>query len=480
VTARTVVVGGGLAGLTAALACAERGSAVRLLERRPRLGGLTASFLRSGPAGDLWVDTGQHVFLRCCTAYRRLLERLGVADGVTMQDRLAIPVARPDKGRRAGPVTAELRRSRLPAPAHLAPTLARYRLLTPADRLRTVRAALALRRVDPDSPATDATSFGDWLASHGQNERTIAALWDLVGVATLNAPAARASLALAAMVFRTGLLEDATAGDVGWSRVPLSRLHGDAARRRLEQLGADVVTNARVTEVRRRGPGWAVTMQDGTEHLAEHVVLAVPPAAAEHLLPAGSLSLPAGWAARLGSSPIVNVHVVYDRRVLDRPFMAAVDSPVQWVFDRTEPACLSGGMSGGAQYVAVSLSAAVDAVTQPSAALQERILTALAELLPGAASARVLDAFVTREPHATFDPAPGQAALRPPPTTAYPGLVLAGAWTDTGWPATMEGAVRSGLAAAAALGADRVLAPTCAPAGGRARVLAPRCAGAAS
>ena len=459
-TARTVIVGGGLAGLTAALACAERGSAVRLLERRPRLGGLTASFLRSGPAGDLWVDTGQHVFLRCCTAYRQLLERLGVADGVTLQDGLAIPVARPGKGRGAGPVTAELRRAPLPAPAHLAPTLARYGLLTPADRLRAIRAALALRRVDPDSPAADATSFGDWLASHGQNERTVAALWDLVGVATLNAPAARASLALAAMVFRTGLLEDATAGDVGWSRVPLSRLHGDAARRRLEQLKADIVTNARVTEVRRRGPGWAVTTQDGTEHVADHVVLAVPPAAAEDLLPAGSLPLPAGWAARLGSSPIVNVHVVYDRRVLDRPFMAAVDSPVQWVFDRTEPA----GLSGGGQYVAVSLSAAVDAVTEPSAAVQERILTALAALLPAAASARVLDAFVTREPHATFDPAPGQAALRPPAATAYPGLVVAGAWTDTGWPATMEGAVRSGLAAAAALEAGTQPLPGCSPA----------------
>jgi hypothetical protein len=164
------------------------------------------------------------------------------------------------------------------------------------------------------------------------------------------------------------------------------------------------------------------------------------------------VALPAGWAARLGSAPIVNVHVVYDRPVLDRPFLAAVDSPVQWVFDRTGPAGLRGGAQySGAQYVAVSLSAAVEVVTEPSAVLQERILPALAALLPAAGSARVLDSFVTREPHATFDPAPGQAALRPPPTTTHPGLVLAGAWTDTGWPATMEGAVRSGLAAAAAL-----------------------------
>jgi squalene-associated FAD-dependent desaturase len=352
-------------------------------------------------------------------------------------------------------VTAELRRSPLPAPAHLAPALALYRLLGPADRLRVARAARALRRVDPASPGNDTASFGAWLAAHGQNPRTLAALWDLFGVAALNAPAARASLALAAQVFRTGLLDDASAGDIGWSRVPLQHLHGDAARRRLEEMGAEVVTRARVTGLRSQGGAWSVTTQDGTEHHADHVVLAVPPVVAEDLLPAGSLALPAGWAARLGSAPIVNVHVVYDRQVLDRPFLAAVDSPVQWVFDRTEPAGLRGGAQYlGAQYLAVSLSAAVDAVAQPSAVLQESILPALAALLPAAGSARVLDTFVTREPHATFDPAPGQAVLRPPPTTAYPGLVLAGAWTDTGWPATMEGAVRSGVAAAHAIVGD--------------------------
>jgi uncharacterized protein with NAD-binding domain and iron-sulfur cluster len=177
-------------------------------------------------------------------------------------------------------------------------------------------------------------------------------------------------------------------------------------------------------------------------------VVAVPPTAAEQLLPAGAVELPAGWSARLGAVPIVNVHVVYDRPVLDGPFLAAVDSPVQWVFDRTEPSGCAGG-----QYVAVSLSAAGDVVGEPAAQVLQRILPALTDLLPAARSARVLDSFVTRERQATFDPAPGQAAFRPPQRTAAPGLVLAGAWTDTGWPATMEGAVRSGNAAVAALGA---------------------------
>jgi uncharacterized protein with NAD-binding domain and iron-sulfur cluster len=180
--------------------------------------------------------------------------------------------------------------------------------------------------------------------------------------------------------------------------------------------------------------------------VADQVIVAVPPGAAERLLPPDSLPFPAGWAARLGNSPIVNAHVVYDRTVLDESFVAAVDSPVQWVFDRTHQSGLTSG-----QYLALSLSAADDFIDVPVAALRERLLPALAELLPAARTARVTDFFVTREREATFRPAPGSARFRPPAETALSGLWLAGAWTATGWPATMEGAVRSGEAAAAGL-----------------------------
>jgi uncharacterized protein with NAD-binding domain and iron-sulfur cluster len=196
------------------------------------------------------------------------------------------------------------------------------------------------------------------------------------------------------------------------------------------------------------------------ESVVDQLICAVPPAATERLLPEGAVDLPRGWSAALGSSPIVNVHVVYDRRVLDTPFAAGVDTPVQWVFDRTEQSGLHRVHSAPAQYVAVSLSAADDVIRTPTARLREQMLPALAALLPAARDARVLDFFVTREPHATFRPAPGTGALRPPPHTRTPGLFLAGAWTDTGWPATMEGAVRSGNAAA-----DAALAPAGAPSG---------------
>src|SRR5439155_11761361 len=175
---------------------------------------------------------------------------------------------------------------------------------------------------------------------------------------------------------------------------------------------------------------------------ADAVVVATPHDRAAELLPMGAVPDAAALAS-LGSSPIVNVHVVYDRRVMDVPLAAGLDRPVQWVFDRTEQSGLDRG-----QYLAVSISGADREITEPTADLRERFLPALASLFPRARGARVERFFVTREPHATFRQVPGSGALRPGARTGVSGLFLAGAWTDTGWPATMEGAVRSGFAAA--------------------------------
>lgn len=444
---RVAVVGGGLGGLTAAITCADAGADVVLLEAKPRLGGLTCSF----PRADLLVDNGQHVFLRCCTRYRALLDRLAVGHLVVLQPRLDIPVVEP------GAREHRLRRSGLPAPLHLAGALLRYRALSPRQRLAAIRAAAALRTVDPTDPATDRTSFGDWLARHGQDARTVAALWDLVGVATLNAAADDASLSLAATVVQLGLLTDRAAGDLGWSTVPLQRLHAEPAAAALGAAGAVVRTGTRAQALVATDAGWEVQVRDGgADVLADRVVLALPPRETERLLPPGALPLADGWSRELGAVPIVNVHVVYDRRVLDRPFVAGLGSPVQWVFDRTAQVGLAAG-----QCLGVSLSAADDLVDLPVARLRELVVPALSQLLPAAETARIIDVFVTREREATFRPRPGSSVLRPGPVTRCPGLLVAGAWTDTGWPATMEGAVRSGEAAAAAalaglpLAADR-------------------------
>jgi len=547
-----VVVGGGLAGVAAAIALCDAGARVTLAEARPRLGGATCSFTR----GSLTVDNGQHIFLRCCTAYRGLLDRLGMTSNTVLQEKFDVRVLTP-----AG--AARLRRRGLPAPFHLASALATYPLLSPRERAGAVRAALAFLRLDPADPGTDDRRLGDWLAAHGQGPRARRGLWDLFVVSALNIAGDDASLALAAMVIKTALLGGPGAADIGVPTVPLGDLHGRAAGALLRRLGATVLTGAKVTAislaanepgpavtqardsdiadgpgsgdvrgaggaggagrvrgrdqsggfmVRLGGPaaypdagaegaaGWGLDYLDGfpadgtggddpagssrdtvyrdtvytdtvytdtvysdtvyrdtaTTHgsgserflAADGVVLAVPPQQAANLLPAsaagppGSAADPASWRG-LGESPIVNVHVVYDRPVTGLRFAAAVDSPVQWIFDRTK---VSGCEQG--QYLAISLSAADEYAGQRSQRLRATFLPAIEQILPAARTARVSDFFVTRERRATFRQIPGTAALRPGAATPLSGLVLAGAWTDTGWPDTMEGAVRSGLEAA--------------------------------
>ncbi len=429
---RIVVVGGGLAGIAAALHCAGDGAEVTLLESRGRLGGAAYSFVRDG----IQADNGQHVFLRCCSAYRALLERIGAADLVTLQPRLSIPVLAP------GGKLVYLRRSGLPAPLHLAGALAQYRHLGLRQRVSIARAIQALDHVDPDDPSADVRSFGDWLSEHGQGEDAVQTMWELIARPTLNLLAADASLAQAAYVFQEGLLRDPAAGDVGYARVPLREIHDAAARRALAEAGVEVRLRRGVTAIVPEGDGFRVEINAAPCLAAEAVILAVPHDRAARLLPADSGVDPTRLAG-LGTSPIVNVHVVYDRRVFDLPFAAGVRTPVQWLFDRTRGARLEQG-----QYLVVSLSAAEAELDMSGDDLRARFLPALADLLPAAREARVETFFVTREHAATFRAAPGARARRPGPRTAIPGLALAGAWTDTGWPATMEGAVRSGHAAA--------------------------------
>jgi squalene-associated FAD-dependent desaturase len=433
-----VVVGGGLAGITAALACADAGASVTLLEARPRLGGATFSVEKEG----LWLDNGQHVFLRCCTAYRDLLRRLDAERDVVLQPRLEIPVLAPG-GKRSW-----LRRNGLPAPLHLAGSMLRFRHLSMRDRVRLGPAVLALRRLPLDDPALDAQTFGEWLHGRGQSRRAVEALWDLITLPTVNLHARDASLALATKVFQTGLLEEADASDVGYARVPLQRLHGDSAERALSAARVSVHAKTRASSLRPSGAGLDVAWS-GRNLAADAVILAVPHEDAVELLPEGALAQGVD-PMRLGASPIVNLHVVYDRGVTDVAFAAGVGSPVQWVFDRTS----SAGVAAPGQCLAVSLSGADEYISRSVEELRAEFVPALAALFPVAATAEVVSFFVTREPRATFRGVPGTAAHRPGPLTGVPGLYLAGAWTDTGWPATMEGAVRSGLAAArAALGA---------------------------
>ena len=444
------------------------------------------------------------MFLRCCVAYRGLLARLGMTGAVSLQDRFDVTVLAPG-GR------AQLRRTALPGPLHMGQALMGYRFLSRAQRLRVARAALAMAALNPAKPELDRQRLGDFLAAHGQDERTRRLLWDLFTVSALNVNGDDANLSLAATVVKTALLGARDAADIGVPSVPLGVLHGQAAGALLARLGAQVRLSAKVAAIEvlpggpgprfrvrlagrrggdgppdrtapdgaaldgaprtagrcgagrcgagRCGAGWcgrghrggwrgaggavggrgqAGARGHGQRGRGQHGHGAEPAATGNGHGPPGQPG-PEQWQ-ELATSPIVNVHVIYDRRVTRLPFAAAVNSPVQWVFDRTGPSGLRSG-----RYLAVSLSAADGYVDVPAPALRERFLPAMADLFPAARDARVTDFFVTRERRATLRQVPGCERLRPGAATALPGLALAGAWTDTGWPDTMEGAVRSGL-----------------------------------
>jgi squalene-associated FAD-dependent desaturase len=303
-----------------------------------------------------------------------------------------------------------------------------------------VRAAVALSRLDPDDPALDTVTFGAWLARHGQRPAAIERLWDLIALPTVNVRADEASLALAVKVFRTGLLDAADAGDLGWSTVPLGQLHGTNGAAALGAAGVEVRLSTAVDRLAPVGGGWRLGA--GADELeADDVIVATPPPVTAGLVPAGVL----GPLEGLGASPIVNVHLVFDRRVTDLAFCACVDSPVQFVFDRTG----SSGLTEG-QYLAISISGADADIGRRPEELVATYRDALSGIFPAVDRAGLLDGTVSREHAATFRGRPGTAALRPAARTSAPGLFVAGAWCATGWPATMEGAVRSGLAAARA------------------------------
>jgi squalene-associated FAD-dependent desaturase len=450
---RIVVVGGGLAGITASLLLAEAGLPVTVLEARPWLGGATWSFGRRG----ITIDNGQHVFLRCFTAYRDLLARLGVSELAPVQDRLDVSTVTPD-----GPL--RLRRSNWPAPTHLAPILARYRPLPLPQRLGVLPAATAMWLSDLSEPSNADLSIADWLARHGQDERAVSLFWELFLAPFMNASAADTDLGTAASFMNVALLSHRDHADLGFPAVPLRELHAAPAARRLAELGAEVRLGARVTAVcRAENGGYVVHLDAGTTPPGEvpgqlalgddardvidaaGVVLAVPASAAAAISPAELAGQHASWAA-LKSAPVVSVHVIYNTQVTRLPYALAAGSPFRWIADKTVAAGLHTG-----QYLAASVPSAGQLVDEEPATIRAMALPEIERLFPAAAMATVEDFFVTRERSATFLPAPGSRALRPDQATSLPGLALAGAWTDTGWPDTMEGAVRSGRLAAEAI-----------------------------
>ncbi len=414
---RIAVVGAGLAGLSAALELKDHGCRVEVFERSRLLGGRATSF----EIGGREVDNGQHVFLGCCTEFVRFAGRVGMADRLHLQRRFDALLLSRDG------IASRLRAAPLPAPLHLLASFGRYRHLRLGGKLRVARAFASafFERGDPGA------TFDAWLASHRQDAPTRRAFWDPFFIPALNAPLDRASAADALFVLSTAFLRGAGAARFGFSTVPLAHLaeaaalRVDAVHRSTAVLGVELASEP-VARVRLRLAGDRAASFDA-------LVLAVPPRAVAKLLGDperfGVIGLD-GYAPY----PILDVHFWHDRGSLGFEFAALLESPLQWVFEK-EPGYLCCSVSAGDEYLAL-----------PAADLERLVWEELVAFLPALRGAAPVRSAATRNPEATFLPLLGMR--RTPQRTAYPAIAIAGSWTDTGWPDTMESAVRSGVAAA--------------------------------
>lgn len=437
---RVAVLGAGLAGLAAACDLSDAGHAVTLFERRPWAGGKTYSFVERETGEQ--IDNGQHVFMPCMTAYTGFLRRLGTLQLAKRQTRMRVPVF-DRSGRRS-----DLWAAALPSPFHLGPSFARYRHLSPADKLGVVRALVAVLRLRPERRAElIGETFGVWLRRHGQSATAIRDFWDLIVVPTLNARSDEASAEQALFVFQEGFLASSTATALGVPAVGLSALHVEPALRYLQQRGGEVRLGCGIERIAvADGAVAAVEPSDGSPEAFDGYVAALPPKELLALLPAALRTTPPfDLLAGFATAPIVNLHLWFDGPVAAFDFAAFIGSELQWIFNRGR----ISGESGGAEHLVISLSAAGAFVGLSRRELEQRFLPQVQAALPRTQGRTLLRFVAIKEPEATFLAAPG--LRRPGPTTPLRNLVLAGAYTDTGWPATMESAVRSGQAAAAAL-----------------------------
>jgi squalene-associated FAD-dependent desaturase len=442
-----IVIGGGLAGLSSGVALAETGFRVRLLEQRPHLGGRAASY--ELPGGE-HVDNCQHVTLGCCTNLADFYARAGAADKIQFYDRLYF--AAPD-GRRGS-----MQAAALPAPLHMAISFAVFPLLGWADKRAIAGALLAIAR-SGGRPAAVATagagiSMLAWLQKHRQTDRAIRRFWEVILVSALDEELDRIDAQYGIDVFWKAFLSTRGGYRIGIPRVPLGNLY-DGCKEAITKRGGEVILRAGVRGLLvANGRVEGVRREDGSVETADYYLAAVPQDVLPALLPADVVEREPAFSnlKNLRVSPITGVHLWFDRAIMREPFLTLVDATTQWVFNKTQLYGAGGENSG--QYLQLVISASYQ-LTQRSR--QEIIALCLEELrgvLPATREATLVKGTVVKEMSATFSPAPGSDQWRPAQKSPLPGLFLAGDWTATGWPSTMEGAVRSGYLAAEAILSD--------------------------
>ena len=474
---RVAVVGGGLAGLAAGCALADSGFPVTLFERRPYLGGRASSYQHPG-TGEV-VDNCQHVLLGCCTNLIQFYARLGVENKIRWYDRLTFL----EPGGRASLIQP----SALPAPLHAGPSFLRAACLNFSDKFAIARAMAALA---PALPPDTGESFLAWLHRHGQTERAIARFWKPILISALNEELDRVSVVSAAQVVRESFLKSAAAGRMGVPTVPLTDLYSVAGEY-ISARGGEVRLRSGV-ESFQSDPDGVKLRAGGEEASFDSLIFAVPFDALSRLLPQTADAEPLRQTlARFETSPITGIHLWFDRQITDLDHAVLLDRTIQWMFHKSKLLDVAPGSrrdsAAGAQrdghdfsrtgnagreghdfgrptnsltreralapeangsYVELVVSSSKTLVEKSKPEIVELALKELREFFPGARDANLVKSTVIKEVHATYSAQPGVDAFRPHPETVWPRVFLAGDWTATGWPATMEGAVRSGYLAA--------------------------------
>lgn len=446
-----LVIGGGLAGLSCAVALAEAGFRICLLEKRPHLGGRATSYTL--PDGSE-VDNCQHVTLGCCTNLADFYRRAGAADQVHFYDTLYFADRR---GRRS-----TMRSWPLPPPLHMAPSFLFFGALTFADKRGIARALLHVARAGGAPPESAGLSMLDWLRKMRQTPAAVERYWRVVLVSALDEELDRTEARYGIDVFWKAFLASKQGYRVGIPSVPLAELY-EGCREAVVKRGGEVRLRAGVREIHVRENRFAgVVLEDGTELTPDACVAAVPHDVLMDMLP-GEMSAEGGaleGLRQLRTSPITGVHLWFDRTVMTEPFLTLLDHKTQWVFNKT---LLSGGAAGpghaapagaseaGGQYLQLVISASYDFVRLGRQEIIDLCRKELAEVLPATREARLVKSTVIKEINATFSPSPGVDRFRPAQDIGVENLFLAGDWTRTGWPSTMEGAVRSGYLASEAL-----------------------------
>jgi zeta-carotene desaturase len=443
-----IVIGGGLAGLAAGVALAESGWRVRLFEQRPFLGGRATSYVL--PDGE-HVDNCQHVTLGCCTNLEDFYRRVGSADKIKFFDRLFFLDS---QGRRG-----EMRAGILPAPFHMTGSFAAFSPLTVWDKLSIARAMLDILRAKghpADLHENGGISMLEWLRRRGQTQGAIERFWRVVLVSALDEELDRTDARFGVDVFWKAFLSNRAGYRMGVPAVPLANLY-DGCKFEIERRGGEVHLRAPARGLKiASGEIAAVRFDAGKEENADAYVFAVPHTALAELLPESVKRSDPSLASldKIKVSPITGVHFWFDRQVMKEPFITLIDTTTQWIFNKTE---LYGDTNGradkidGGQYLQLVISASYDLLQKSRQEIIDLCLDEVRHALPAARDAQLVKATVIKEAAATFSPEPGVDRWRPKQETSVRGLFLAGDWTATGWPATMEGAVRSGNLAAEAV-----------------------------